>query len=147
MNDLDYLLIPTGWKRQRRKRALKELKKRDVKNILILNGNDSEEDILYLGKIVKSGSKIGIVTFHMHFLEYQEIIKKAQKQGKFPKKVEVENIKTRETFNQFVYGFLGLEEEKFCHKKITYSKNRKENFLVSWVKILFKKFLSSFNNC
>ncbi len=77
--ELDYLLIPTGWEKQREKRALEELSKRKVKNIFILNGNDSEEDILYLGKILKGKEKIGIVTFPLHFQEYKELIKKAQK--------------------------------------------------------------------
>ena len=54
---LDYLLIPTGWAIQRKRRAIEELKKRKVKNILILNGNDSEEDMLYLGKRLKGGER------------------------------------------------------------------------------------------
>lgn len=48
LKPLDYLLIPTGWEKQRKKRALEELSKRKIKNIFILNGDDSEEDILYL---------------------------------------------------------------------------------------------------
>ncbi len=72
--ELDYLLIPTGWPYQRKKRALEEIKKRKIKNIFILNGKDSEEDILYLGKILKGGEKIGFVTFPLHYIEYTEIV-------------------------------------------------------------------------
>ena len=60
--NLDYLLIPTGWTRQRKKRVIKELEKRKVKEILMLNGNNSEEDILYLGRILKPRDKVGFVT-------------------------------------------------------------------------------------
>jgi len=144
--ELDYLLIPTGWKKQRRKRALKELKNRKIKNIFILNGNDSEEDILYLGKILKKGDKIGIVTFHLHYLEYLEIIKKAIRQKKFPRNVKIENIETKETWNQFIYGFLGLEDEMINHQKVTYSKYRKDGILMSFFKKIIKKFLGSFGN-
>lgn len=123
---LDYLLVPTGWKRQRKKRALKELKNRDVKNILILNGGDSEEDILYLGKKLKGGEKIGFVTFPLHYQEYVEIIKKAQKQKKFPRRVQTENIATKETPKQFIYGILGIAEERL-DKKVNYVKEEHHN--------------------
>lgn len=136
---LDYLLIPTGWKKQRKKRALEEIKNRDIKNIFILNGNDSEEDILDLGKIIKEKQKIGIVTFHLHYLEYLEIIKKAQKQKKFPKNIKIENIETKETFKQFIYGILGLLDEEINHDKVDYIKNRHENKFISRLKRFIKK--------
>jgi len=121
---LDYLLIPTGWNRQRKKRAFEELKNRNVKNILILNGDDSEEDILYLGKKLKGGERIGFVTFPLHYQEYKEIIKKAQKEKKFPRRVKTENIPTKETFKQFIYGILGIAEERM-DKKVNYVKEEK----------------------
>mgnify|MGYP001558684885 CR=1 FL=1 len=139
--ELDYLLIPTGWEKQRKKRALKELKKREIKNILILNGNDSEEDILYLGKRLNEGERIGFVTFPLHYQEYREIIKKAQKEGKFPKKVKTENISTKETPKEFIYGSLGLLEEEMNNKKIDYLKNRHENNLIKKLRRYIKKFL------
>ncbi|VVB84091.1 Uncharacterised protein [uncultured archaeon] len=119
---LDYLLIPTGWGRQRKKRTIKELENREVKNIFILNGCDSEEDILYLGKKLKGKKKIriGIVTFPLHYLEYKDLIKKAQKTKKFPKKIITENIATEQTLKQTIYGVLGLIEEKL-DKKINYT--------------------------
>ncbi len=83
--DLDYLLIPTGWGWQRRRRAIEELSsKRKIKNILILNGNDSEEDILYLGKVLKGKEKVGFVTFPLHYEEYKELIKKSAERWNFP---------------------------------------------------------------
>jgi len=119
--ELDYLLIPTGWKKQRKKRALEELSKRKVKNILILNGNDSEEDILYLRKKLKGKEKIGFVTFPLHYQEYKEIIKKAQKEKKFPRNIKIENIATKETLKEFIYGILGLLEERM-DKEMNYVK-------------------------
>ena len=139
---LDYLLIPTGWEKQRKQRALEELAKRDVKNILILNGNDSEEDILYLGKKLKGKKKmkIGFDTFPLHYDEYKEIIKKAQKQGKFPKRVKIENVNTGQTAKEFIYGILGLTEEKL-NNKIDYEKNKQENYFIKKTRKFVKKIL------
>ena len=137
---LDYLLIPTGWDEQRKKRALKEEKARKIKNIFILNGCDSEEDILKLGKKLKGKEKIGIVTFPLHFQEYKEIIAKAQKQKKFPKEIEVENIKTEQTFKQTIYGILGLIEERM-DKKVNYVKEEHESEIKKKLKTFLKKIL------
>ena len=63
------------------------------------------------------------------------------KQGKFPKGVKVENVKTGQNFKQTIYGFLGLGEEKFLHKKVDYVKNRDERILVK-IKNIVKKVLS-----
>ncbi len=141
LSSLDYLLIPTGWGRQRKKRALEEINSgRKVKNMIILNGNDSEEDILYLGKILKRKEKIGIVTFPLHFQEYKEIIKKAQKEKKFPKEIRVENIATQQTIKQFIYGLLGLAEERF-DKRVNYAKNEHESHFKKKLKKFLKKIL------
>jgi hypothetical protein len=140
LSALDYLLIPTGWTRQRKKRALEEIKKREIRNILILNGNDSEEDILYLGKRIKKGDKIGIVTFPLHFQEYKELIKKAQKERKFPKRIKIENIQTKQTLKQFIYGRLGLIEERL-DQEVNYTKEEHENPLKYKLKKVIKKIL------
>ncbi|OGJ12443.1 hypothetical protein A3K82_02795 [Candidatus Pacearchaeota archaeon RBG_19FT_COMBO_34_9] len=137
---LDYLLIPTGWKRQRKKRAIEELKKRKIKNMLVLNGDDSEEDILYLGKKLRGGERIGFVTFPLHYQEYKEIIKKAQKDRNFPKKIKIENIKTKETPKQFIYGILGLLEER-ADKKVNYVREEHENWFIKRLKHFIKKIL------
>lgn len=140
LKPLDYLLIPTGWTRQRKKRALEELPKRKIKNILILNGNDSEEDILYLGKRLKGGEKIGFVTFPLHYQEYKELIKKAQKDKNFPKGIKTENIATEQTFKEFIYGILGLVEER-TDKKVNYTKEEHENYFVKKLKEFSRKIL------
>lgn len=85
---LDYLLIPNSGGelgRTRKQRAIKELGKRKIGEVLILKGKDSEEDILYLGKILKKGDSIGFDTFPLHYKEYKIIIRKVIKQGEFPK--------------------------------------------------------------
>jgi len=142
---LDYLAIPasaSGTKKQREKRALKELKKRRVKNVLLLDGKDSEEDILYLGRLLKKGDRIGFDTFPLHYKEYKEIIKKAKKQGKFPKGIKIENIRTSQSFKQTIYGFLGSEEEKIEKGEIKYMKDRNKFFL--WLKGVVKKIINLF---
>ncbi|VVB82420.1 Uncharacterised protein [uncultured archaeon] len=137
-NSLDYLLVPSNWKEQRRKRVIEELKKRKVKNIRILNGFDSEEDILYLGKKLKGKEKIGFVTFPLHYLEYKEIIKKAIKEKKFPKNVKIENIATEQKPKQFIYGVLGLLDEKLKRRKLDYFNNRLENPIVFHIRKFFR---------
>ena len=142
---LDYVLIPDGdkeYKKEKLKKAREESKKRCIKKILILKGKDSEEDILYLGKILKKRDRIGFDTFPLHYKEYKVIIKKARKEGKFPKGIKIENIKTSQNLKQEIYGTLGLEEEKLLHKKIDYMENRKNN-LFQEIKNIVKKVLNA----
>ncbi|HTZ41930.1 MAG TPA: hypothetical protein VMC07_01850 [Candidatus Omnitrophota bacterium] len=123
MNDkLDYIAIPKSIGRLRRdryRRAIAELQKREVDEIVIMRGKNSEEDILYLGKIVHEGDRIGIVTFPLHYKEYLNIIKKAQKERKFPKGIKTENLAVKQTPRRFIYGILGLAEEKL-NKKVKF---------------------------
>jgi hypothetical protein len=141
---LDYIAIPDSSgkvKKERKKKAIEELKKRYVEEIVILKGGDSEEDILYLGKILKKGDRVGFDTFPLHYKEYKTIIKKAKKEGKFPKGIKIENIKTSQGPRLFLYGLLGLSEEKIKKKGPEYVKNRDEKFL-SKIKGFVKKILS-----
>ncbi|MEK6827519.1 MAG: hypothetical protein AABX99_03495 [Nanoarchaeota archaeon] len=137
---LDYLLIPTGWDEQRKKRAEEEKKIRKIKNILTLNGCVSEEDILELGKKIKGKKRVGIVTFPLHFQEYKEIIAKAQKQKKFPKGIILESIPTEQTFKQTIYGILGLIEERM-DKEVNYVKDEHESPFRKKIKRFLKKIL------
>lgn len=142
--NLDYLLIPDGggkYRKEKLKRAKEESKRRRVKKILVMKGRDSEEDILYLGKILKKGDRIGFDTFPLHYKEYRVIIRKAKKEGKFPRGVKIENIKTGQNLKQEIYGVLGLEEEKLIHKKIDYMKNREDKFFQR-IKNIVKRLLS-----
>ena len=133
---LDYLAIPGGskgeLKKDKKKRAVKELKERSVDKIIMLQGRDSEEDILYLGNIVQKGERVGFDTFPLHFKEYKEIIKKAKRDGKFPRGVKIENVKTHQGFKLFIYGILGLSEEKIKQREVGFIKNRHEKL---WRKI------------
>ncbi len=140
---LDFLCIPNSSgevKKQRMQRAKEEEKARKIKRVLVMKGKDSEEDILILGKKLKGDERIGIVTFPLHFKEYQDIIKRAKQQGKFPHRVKVEGILTNQTGKEFVYGELGLEEEKIFEKKVDYVKNRKNKFL-DFAKRVVKKII------
>ena len=112
-----------------------------VEKVVILKGKDSEEDILYLGKILKKGDRVGFDTFPLHYKEYKTIIEKAKKEGKFPKGIKIENIKTSQGPRLFLYGLLGLSEEKIKKKGPEYVKNRNEKFL-SRIKGFVKKILS-----
>jgi len=141
--ELDYLVIPDSSEKMRirkNKRAQKELRKRQIGEIVVLNGRDSEEDVLYLGKIVKKNQRVGIVTFPLHYLEYLEIIRKARRDGKFPQKVIFENIKIRQGIRLWLYGLLGLAEEKLKHRETMYKRNRHERILQK-IKELFHRFI------
>ena len=142
--DLDYLVIPSaGGKvlKERKKRALEEIHERNINEVLILKGKNSEEDILYLGKILKQGERVGFDTFPLHFKEYEEIIKRAKKEGKFPKGVKIENIRTVQPPKLFVYGVLGWLDEHF-KKKVEYKK-RERRGIFGKIKDIIKKTLTS----
>lgn len=143
---LDYLAIPGGskgkLKKERIKEAKEEFKEREIDKVIILKGKDSEEDILYLGKLVQKGERVGFDTFPLHYKEYKVIIKKAKKQGRFPKGVKIENIKISQGFRWFIYGIFGLSEEKIKHRKLDYVKNRKDNFYRK-IKDVVKKLIGS----
>ena len=130
---LDYLVIPGGeddWKKPRLDRALEEKKSgRKIKKMYWLKGKDSEEDILLLGEKVKSGERIGFDTFPLHYLEYKELIKKAQRDGKFPEGVKTENLATEQGPKEWFYGIIGLGEEILKRRKLDYKKNRNEKYL------------------
>ena len=128
---LTYIAIPNSSgtvKKERIKEAKKEINERFVEKVLILKGKDSEEDILYLGKVVKKGDRVGFDTFPLHYKEYKQLIKKAKKQGKFPKGVKIENLEIPQGFKKSIYGFLGLTEEKLKKRKLDFVKNRKDKF-------------------
>jgi len=129
---LDYLFMPksTGKiRKQRLERIEKEKKGRKIRKMCIMRGKDSEEDILRIGKRLKGGERIGIVTFPLHFKKYENIIKKAQKQGRFPRGIYIEGITTNQTFKELIYGILGLVEERLFDGKVDYQKNRKRKTL------------------
>jgi hypothetical protein len=126
--------------KEKKKVAEKFLNERIIYEVLILKGRDSEEDILYLGKILKGKERLGFVTFPLHYKEYIEIIKKAEKFGKFPKGVKTENIETSQNLDHTIYGILGLSEEKIKRKSPDYVKNRDEKLLRK-IKNIIKKFL------
>jgi len=141
---LDYLVIPEGedeWKQGRLDRALEEKKSgRKIKKMYWMKGKDSEEDILLLGEKVKSGERIGFDTFPLHYLEYKELIKKTQRDGKFSREVKTENLATEQGVKEWIYGIIGLGEEILKRRKLNYKKNRNEKYLGK-IKELVHKFI------
>ncbi|MEK6926424.1 MAG: hypothetical protein AABW50_04060 [Nanoarchaeota archaeon] len=140
---LDYLIIPDSRRKilkERKKKAFAELHKREIEEILIVKGKDSEEDILYLGKILKKGERIAIDTFPLHFKEYKDIIEKAKRERKFPKGIKIEHLYTEQPPKLFIYGILGWLDEKF-KRKIEYKKNKEKKFLEK-IKEAVKNFLT-----
>ena len=125
---LDYLAIPGGsnkkLKKIRKNRAINEINNRPVDKVLILQGKDSEEDILYLGKVVQKGERICFDTFPLHYKEYKVLIKKAIRDKKFPKGVKIENLKIPQTTRMEIYGILGLSEELLKQRELNYKKSR-----------------------
>ena len=103
-----------------------ELRKYGIKpkQMMVLDGIDSEEDILYLGKFVKPGDTLYFDTFPLHFQEYKLLVDKAKRDGKFPKRVKLKNLKISQGFKEFVYGVAGSTEELVKRRKLDYKKNR-----------------------
>jgi len=130
---IDKLAIPGGeddWKKGRLDRTLAEKKSgRKIEKMYWLKGKDSEEDILLLGEKTKPGERIGFVTFPIHYREYKELIKKAQGEGKFPKGVRTENLATEQGLKEYIYGTIGLLEEKIKKRPLAYKKDRDEKYL------------------
>ena len=141
---IDKLVIPGGeddWKAGRLDRALKEKKSgRKIKKMYWLKGKDSEEDILLLGGIVKPGERVAFDTFPLHYREYKELIKKAQEDGKFPHGVKTENLATEQGLKEYIYGTVGLMEEKIKRRPLAYKRNRNEKYLEK-IKELAHKFI------
>lgn len=140
---LDYLAIPNSSRKLRKERikeAKKEINNRFVEKVLILKGKDSEEDVLYLGNLVQKGDRVGFDTFPLHYREYKELIKKAKRDGKFPKGVKIENIRTKQGLKYFIYGILGLTEEKIKKRKLDFVKNRHDRFW-RWIKGVVHKII------
>lgn len=135
---LNYLAIPGGsnkeLKKVRKKRAIKAINNRLVDQVLILQGKDSEEDILYLGKVVQKGDRVGFDTFPLHYKEYKVLIKKAIRDKKFPKGVKTENLKIPQTARMEIYGLLGLSEELLKKRELDYKKNRPKNPFLKGIK-------------
>lgn len=139
----DFVAVPNGsgqYERERMDIARKEVKKGNARRIFIMKGKDSEEDVLKLGKIVQNGNFIGIDTFPLHFKEYEELIRKAKRDGVFPRGVRIKNIPTSQSLKLEAYGICGYVEEKIKKRKLDYIGNRHE-WLLSKIKNFIKIFL------
>jgi hypothetical protein len=122
----------------------RELRKEGIKpgQMRILKGMDSEEDVLYLGQFVKPGDTVRFDTFPLHFREYSTLIKKAQRDGKFPKNVALKNARIPQGRKETAYGILGWMEEVFKRRPLDYKKNRKSDALDS-IKGIVKKVIGA----
>lgn len=96
--------------------------------IKIVDGIDSEEDILYFGKFLKSGDTLYLDTFPIHYQEYKSIINKGIRDGVFPKGVKVKNVKSGGILQHPLY-LVGWAEELLKRRKLDYKKNREEEGL------------------
>jgi len=112
-----------GSHRQKIYKAMREygIKPSEMK---ILRGVDSEEDVLYLGKMLKAGDEVVFDTFPLHYAEYKVLINKAKRDDKFPKGVKIRNAKTRQGIKEIIYGLAGWGEEILSRRKLDYVKNR-----------------------
>lgn len=97
--------------------------------VRLLHGRDSEEDILYLGRMVKPGDTIYFDTFPLHFQEYKTLIKKAQRDKKFSENVTLRNARIPQGRTEIAYGLMGWLEEVFKRRPLDYKKNRESDAL------------------
>ena len=110
--------------------------------IKLLHGKDSEEDILYLGEIVKPGDTVYFDTFPLHFQEYKTLVKKAQRDKKFPGDVTLRNARIPQGRTEVAYGLMGWLEEVFKGRSLNYKKNRESDALDK-VKGIVKKIIGA----
>ncbi len=110
--------------------------------IRLLRGKDSEEDILYLGEMVKSGDTIYFDTFPLHYQEYRTLIKKAQRDNKFPEGVTLRNARIPWGRTEIAYGLMGWLEEVLKRRPLDYKKNR-ESDILDKVKGIVKKLIGA----
>lgn len=110
--------------------------------IRTLHGIDSEEDILYIGKMVHPGDTIYFDTFPLHFQEYKTIVKKAQRDGKFPKDVTLKNASIPQGKTEIAYGMMGWLEELLKRRPLEY-KDKRENDTLDKVKGVVKKIIGA----
>jgi len=108
----------------------------------VINGMDSEEDILYLGKMVSSGDTVCFDTFYLHYLEYKILINKARRDGKFPDRIKTQVIKIPQGKKEIIYGFLGLLEEVVKRRSLDYKANRRGEDKLDKVKKVVKRLIS-----
>ncbi len=112
----------------------------DKEEIKIVDGIDSEEDILDFGKFLKKGDTVYFDTFPLHCREYKTLINKAIRDGVFPKGVKIKNAKIHQGPKEIVYGVAGWMEELLKRRKLDYKENRKEEGLDK-IKDIAKKYL------
>jgi len=110
------------------------------KDIKLLRGKDSEEDILYLGKMVNSGDTVYFDTFPLHYQEYKTLVRKAQRDRKFPKGVYLRNARIPQGRIEITYGILGWLEELIKRRPLDYKENR-PNDTLDKVKGIVKKII------
>ena len=94
----------------------------------ILDGVDSEEDVLMLGKMLKKGDEVTFDTFPLHYAEYRTLINKAKRDDQFPKGVRIRNAKTRQGIKEVLYGIAGWGEELLSRRKLDYVKDREKGY-------------------
>mgnify|MGYP001582873728 CR=1 FL=1 len=107
----------------------------------IINGVDSEEDILYLGKTVSSGDIVCFDTFYLHYLEYKMLINKAIRDKKFPNRVKTQVVTIHQGGKEIIYGFLGLLEEIIKRRSLDYKINRKGEDKLDRIKKFVKRLI------
>jgi hypothetical protein len=115
------------------------------KQIKLLHGMDSEEDILYLGEMVKPGDTVYFDTFPLHFREYVTLVKKAQRDNKFPKNIKLRNARIPQDRTEFMYGLLGWMEEVLKRRPLSY-KSQRESALLDKIKSGVKNLIGMRDN-
>ena len=110
--------------------------------IRTLHGIDSEEDILYLGQMVHPGDTVYFDTFPLHFQEYKTLVKKAQRDGKFPKDVTLKNASIPQGKTEIAYGTMGWLEELLKRRPLEY-KDKRESAALDKVKGIVKRIIGA----
>lgn len=101
--------------------------------------HDSLENALYSFEKLEGMKNIGISSYPMHLKRYKEIVKEMKKEGMISKDVHVTYIPTKESFNEKVYGILGLIKEKY---RLRHGIKEAQKNKTGWFGNLIKKVVS-----
>ena len=106
-----------------------ELKTPEEIKILREGGKRHAEILSLLGEMVKPGDTVYFDTFPLHFQEYRTLIRKAQRDHKFPENVNLRNAPIPQGRFEITYGLLGWLEEVFKRRPLSYKRNRESDLL------------------
>lgn len=100
---------------------------------------DTLENALYSFSKLKGKKVVGIVSYPLHLKRFKEIIDKAKEENRISKDIKIVYLPTKETFNEKLYGILGLVKEKY---RLRHGIKEAQKHKTGWFGNLIKKIVN-----